>query len=237
MTSYNKMDSGQYFDYLFGLTDWEQRTMHLLTAKYGFTLYPWPILGEHSCTISEEQAKAYADAYVEKMGLSGELVLDRVDRPKATWEDDYNAYKAAYEFHYTRQVGGVPMGSRDGGMVGCGLDIQVDDDGVVFLGYDDYILEGDEEAVEILPFSEIQKVCEEEWKELGCNRPECISLSVDEIRLTYYWDEDGTEKVIPVWEFSGTSEVNTEEGETVSSEMREGLLLINAMDGTILSRF
>ncbi|MCI8505480.1 MAG: hypothetical protein HFI67_04755 [Lachnospiraceae bacterium] len=237
MTPYNKMESGQYFDYLFGLTDWEQRTMYLLTAQYGFTLYPWPLLGEHSCTISEEQAKAFADEYVEKMGLSGELVLDRVDRPTAAWEDDYYAYKAAYEFHYTRQVGGVPISSQDAGRGGCGLDIQVDDSGVVSLGYDDYILEGDGKAVEILPFSEIQKVCEEEWRALGCNRLECISLSVDEIRLTYSWDEEGTEQMIPVWEVSGTSEVNSEEGEIISSERRESLLLINAIDGTIIRRF
>ncbi len=235
MTSYNKMDSGVYYDYLFGLTDWGEETMHLQAAKYGFGLYAWPTLGEQSCTISEEEAQAAAEECVERMGLSGELVLESVERPAVSHGERYEDGGAFYEFHYMRPVCGVPVGYRSAGMGGAGLDVMVDDGGVTEVRYGDYVLEGNEEEAELLPYSEIRRICEEEWRALGSNLPECVSCRVDEIRLTYYWDEGATEDMIPVWTFSGTFRCSSEEGGEM--EGRDILLTINAIDGTVISRF
>ena len=83
-------------------------------------------------------------------------------------------------------------------------------------------------------FSEIRRVCEEEWKESD-RRQELISVSADKLRLTYYWDEEGTENMIPVWELTGTFRFSTEEGG--EREESDSILMINAIDGTIISRF
>ncbi len=234
MTSYDKMGWGVYYDYLFGLTDWEGKTMYLQAAKYGFGLYTWPFEGAHSCMLSEEDARAAAEECVEKMGLSGELVLDGVKKPTMSYAEGYVDDDAFYEFYYTRPVCGVPVGRQITGMGGKGLEICVDDNGVSQITYSDYILEGNEETARLLPFSEIRRVCEEEWKESD-RRQELISVSADKLRLTYYWDEEGTENMIPVWELTGTFRFSTEEGG--EREESDSILMINAIDGTIISRF
>lgn len=236
MTLEEKVDSGVYSKILHGLTDWDQRTAHLVAAKYGFTLSPWLWIVEHSCTISEELARALADTYVEKMGLSDELVLERMEPPVISYGEEECDYGAAYVFYYTRTVHGVPVGYQEAGLGGQGLKIMVDDNGLLEMGYSDYVVGDDEAPAELLPFSEIQKVYKEEWT---CSYPECSLVSVDEIRLCYYWDEEGTERMVPAWELIGTCEYDSvvKEGISAGQERRRCLLLINAVDGTILSCF
>ena len=76
--------------------------MHVGISRYGMILDSWPMEEQSRCTISKEQAEAVAEAYVERMGLSEELVLDFAGENEGMRED------AGYVFAYVRTLGGVP---------------------------------------------------------------------------------------------------------------------------------
>lgn len=232
MTIEEKLNSGQYVEILEGFTDWEQRTMHVGISRYGMILDSWPMEEQSRCTISKEQAEAVAEAYVERMGLSEELVLDFAGENEGMRED------AGYVFAYVRTLGGVPVGYSGS----KGLNLTVDDRGVRRLGYGDYVIGQEGKPAELLPFSEIQKIFEETSIRIFCEPGELKKISVDEIRLVYRfvpvseWSSVSGH-LVPAWEAFGTYQVLDENGVLRDSNPadRECLLAVSAVDGRILA--
>ena len=233
MTQEEKLDSEQFFDCLTGFTDWEQRTAEVLVSKYGLVFWAWPESEQGGCTISAEQAETLAKEYMRKMGLSEELTLDYSGMREP---DDRSGEQEGHVFAYVRSVGGVPIGYWGAG----GLYFVIDDLGVRWIEYSDYVAGQGGEPVELLPFSQIRKIYEETPIRISCEPGELKAAAVDEIRLVYRWVPDSGEGaagyLVPVWEAFGTYESTDENGVLHNSDptMRECLLAVNAVDGTIL---
>ena len=223
---YDNLNMG---DRLEGFTDWEQRTVQVGLRKYGLSVMEWPNVCDDPCTIYREEAEKLAEAYMEKLGLSEEWSLYYAGLREF---DIWTFSKAGYVFEYVREIRGVPVAEA------AKLSFLIDDRGVADLRYTDLnVREGEEEAA-LLPFSKIQKVYQETRIPVMCEPNELQSVTVDELRLAYHYVPDTEESrktgsLVPAWNAYGTYQFLDEEG-VLRTSLREPLLSVNAMDGTIL---
>ncbi len=243
-------EEGVYFDGINGFTEWPERCMEFLLAKYGFSFFPYVYIKTDSFTMSEEEAKTLADSFVEKMGLSGELACDYVSLLRNT-DDPENWYMDAdCRFYYTRTVNGIPVTYDLNSTDGAALKVIVDNQGVSGLTYGDLVIGNDKEAVTLLPFAEIQSVMEEELSGITYNGREVTEASIEEIRLGYHWvvteavtpESSAKGYLVPAWDAFGTVTYINEEGEEVTvggadmPYIHASLLSVSAVDGAVLTK-
>ena len=230
MEGYQKEEGGKRFEHLEGFTDWEQRTMRVNMSSGGMYFLPWPHMEKNSCTISMELAEDLAEDYMERMGLSGDLVLDYAKKQEF---DYWSGQREGYAFRYVRELNGVPI-------VYSGLNFIIDDKGVVELSYRDYDIGNDGTPVELLPFSEIQEIYRQSDIRIMCEPNKLESVSLEEFRLVYRWVEDledgQNSGLVPAWEAYGSYIYIDENGNRKMSSPAEGecLFSVNAVDGSIL---
>ena len=204
-------------------------------------------------TVSQESAEAQATAVVNALGYTD---FDCVYRQACLSDNQDFAY---YRFFFLRQVEGVQTLYWNSGTYADEnfelIQVGVDNDGVLRVSYNNAqdILGVMTPAADLLPFSQIQSVFEKMILVVN-NQTEAEIWNKDEnSKLTsdYYISsvrlgltsvaessDSYTRLLIPVWCFYGYSEtrVNDGEPETLGTNAQRVLLIINAIDGTVIEQ-
>ena len=136
------------------------------------------------------------------------------------------------------------------------LQVGVDDEGILRVSYDNAqdVLGIMTAKTELLPFSQIQSVFEkmilvvnnntesEIWNKDGTPRL-TVEYNVSDVRLGLAYVPEASDSssrlLIPAWTFYGTtkSQVDDKPVEEYGSNGQNALLLINAIDGTVIEKY
>lgn len=207
--------------------------------------------------ISQEEAQATAERFLEKIGLrdfileEGGLFSELINLKRETEKVPYGTY---YIFHYYRQIDGVVLSQSSGGKFqesweksgsynkqmwpGECIEFRINDDGIV--GFD-YLapLEITETVVDgaaLESFDQVKSTFEQMLPITLGSTEYSQTVDVDRVRLSYSRisekDSFDTGLVVPVWSFEGTDSSYDEESLVW---MQSGTLLaINAIDGSVI---
>lgn len=217
-----------------------------------------------SPTITIDQAQDIAEQFLERVGVDY-LACERREEVIGGSSSEYadgtrtgNLLKA-YRLQYVRRAGGVPMTYTDAKTAGYIEDdslwvwdyermtLIVDDSGIVEMEWEApyRLVETVAEDASMLPFSEIQEVCEKMILIANARHAENGAvMNVTEVRLGLMRiiekNKQASGLLVPVWDFFGTLTTNYEaEGQIRSYTEREpakSLLTINAVDGSVIDR-
>ena len=214
--------------------------------------------GPHSCAISQEDARALANAAVARfapyMTLAAEGMVES-EKIQAGNPVDLILEHQGWGFAYTRDLP-LPMTfefttpSNDYGWPVCRetIIIAVDDEGIRSMRFENpfEITQVLDESCELLPFEQIMDIARTifplstGWLESSYGD---VREYIDHIKLGYMVmlsrDNAAYCEVVPVWDFFGRRECRMErDGEIISDNdfPFHSLLTINAIDGTIIDR-
>ena len=204
-------------------------------------------------TVSQEDASAQAQAVVDALGYS-DFVL-AYGQPCLSDNQDF----AYYRFFFLRQMDGASVNYWNSNFYSDEdmelIQVGVDDAGILRVSYNNAqdILGVMTAASELLPFSQIQSVFEkmilvvnnrtesEIWNKDESTRF-TMEYNISDVRLGLMSVPEasdlGTRLYIPVWAFYGEtkSQVGDKPAETFGSNGQNAILLINAIDGTVIEQ-
>jgi hypothetical protein len=205
--------------------------------------------------IREQDAKAAAEAFLEKLPVEG-LTL-RVAVPEI-YSDDYSRQVPCWRFYYTREFSGAEESFTNSEYtsdseynhqraVEC-LMIVVDEQGVAGFRYNapQNVLETVSERTSLLPFSKIEEIFN---RMILVYNNRLNDGTQDEARWTYHITsirlglvniaEENAETglLIPAWDFMGYWHSEYKNWiEDISTNEQHSFLTINAIDGSIINR-
>ena len=224
-----------------------------VTKYYGVSQSNLENIGSN-LAITSQEAEAKAEDIVHALGFADFYCA--YGQPCLSDNHDF----AFYRFFFVRNINDVNVNywNSDGYDVGQNMEliqVGVDDAGILRVSYSNAqdILGVMTAASELLPFSQIQSVFEKMILVVN-NRTESEIWNKDEsTRFTMEYNifdvrlglmsvpeasELGTHLYIPVWTFYGEtkSQVGDKPAETFGSNGQNAILLINAIDGTVIEQ-
>ena len=211
------------------------------------------------CSISQEEAKAQADAIADKVAPHMDYVacgiLDRL-RFLFDFQPLPNVHQA-WIFYYAPvydipcNLAPVSLVAWQYGKVNLGvssneesLRIVINDDGLQALNYStpNNITETLQEDCALLPFDEIMTIARSQMPftatsvENNADAQRKAQVNVYEIRLGYMRvlrsDQPDSLMLVPVWDFYGTTRI----GVSFDDSALHSMITINAIDGTVIDR-
>jgi hypothetical protein len=212
-------------------------------------------------TISEEDAKAMADEFLEKMGIE-DFELSESGKYSEMKYGDSLGYQTCYILQYMRVLDGTmvtfdSISKHEEGWVGDSyvkydwpiesIEFRINDDGIVGFDYN-APLEVTETVVDksaIKSFDEIKDTFEEMILIANAaeyDNDETVKLDINQVVLGYarISEEDSydTGLMVPVWDFKGSKIDCFESNDNVIENyvLYGGLMTINAIDGTVIDR-
>ena len=259
-------EDGDYYSifYHYGLDDASRLclapTLQYVKSRYNIEgMVEWlPLVNQKAegCTISLEQALAYADEEVAALAPDYHMIqYGQIP----VWEASQNPQY--YIFRYTKQIDGIPVNdclynsqlqNTYGFTSGLGsIAVVVRDDGVCSLTYENPYDLGElvEADVSLLSFEEVMEIFEttgmlsiqhlEMYEELEEN-----TMNVYEIRLGYMSVRQSQNidayYYLPVWDFYATRVLfgsgDYAHGKDYEPTPGHSVLTINAIDGTVIDR-
>lgn len=215
-----------------------------------------PLEGDE-VTLSEDEAVEQAEAFLEKIGLSGfsygagGLYCEYADPDDYDEAADTVTCRRYYVLQFFRDLDGVLLTQASGSkyseeserkMVWPGetVEFRINDRGIVGFGYRSpvEIAETVVEGAALRPFSEIRDVFERMVCISNASEYEDVAVRIDRVRLSYsrISEENAfdTGLIVPVWSFEGTVERSAE---GVQLDRRSGTVLaVNAIDGSVIDQ-
>lgn len=224
-----------------------------LTKHYGVMSWGLEDIG-NQLTVSQQEAEVQARAIVDALGFSDFVCA--YGQPCLSDNKDF----AYYRFFFLRRVDGISVNYWNNSSYADEsfeiIQVGVDDAGILRVSYDNAqdVLGIMTAKTELLPFSQIQSVFEkmilvvnnntesERWNKDGTPRL-TVEYNISDVRLglAYVPEASGSSSrlLIPVWTFYGTtkSQVDDKPVEEYGSNGQNALLLINAIDGTVIEKY
>lgn len=219
---------------------------------------------EEQTGITQDEAVAMADEYLERMGLLDEFSAKNVLLSRGRWldygTDDEQIIGYGWQVNYTRDIDGFPVTDEEeqgGGVESmestiepwCYEHIQLTVNKEGLLNAEIYNLyevgARRMENIKLLPFSEIASIFEQMLQiqnaDMSYAREKKFNISHVTLGYMRVYDptvDNRTGTMIPVWDFFGSDE-RIYEGETEPYKIERATnsyLTINAADGTVISR-
>ena len=219
-----------------------------------------------NCTeITQEEAIAMADPYVQAIGLSDFQCTDVEPCYLTNTEStEQEILQGGYTLHYTRNVGEVPLTYTEetGGAVAADeitgedlspwgyetLAVTISKDGLESMEIQNLYNTGEviDANPALLDFAQIKDIFEKNV--LNAQLSEGIEsgiMHLTDVKLGYTRIYDvqhpTTGKLVPVWDFMGTQEWSEEYSDSLTDSLKcyshaTSVLTVNAIDGSIISR-
>ncbi len=231
---------------------------NFLSNGYGWTAETKfvPLEGD-GVTLTEAEAAAKAEAFLEQIGLGGFVCGTCGLYSEFADPDDYDAaadtitYRRYYILQFFREVDGVPLTQSSGSKYseenedkriwpGETVELRINDRGVVGFEYASPV-EISETVVSdaaMKPFAEIRDTFEQMVCISNASEYENTAVRIDRVRLSYsrISEKDAFDSglIVPVWSFEGCVETAVD---GVPLNEREGTVMaINGIDGSVIDR-
>lgn len=207
-------------------------------------------------TISEEEARKQADAFVEYLGVEG---FELIDSAKG-YAMQMESQEGTYGFKYARKLDGVFVNDFDDRFFAYDVDdddfmfysemwldeaiyVMVDDTGVWSARIDEpkKIKQDTAKKVDIKKFDEAKEIFEQVIFAVANERYKTADISIDKVTLEYSRvnGDSGvdTSKIVPVWHFTGSCSFTTEVENIYDNEDVDFHITINAIDGSVVEDY
>lgn len=223
-----------------------------ITKYYGVSQSNLENIGSN-LTVSQQEAEVQARAIVDALGYSDFVCA--YGQPCLSDNKDF----AYYRFFFLRMIDGVSVNYWNStSYVDENMEliqVSVDDAGILRVSYDNAqdVLGVMTAKTELLPFSQIQSVFEkmilvvnnntesEIWNKDGTPRL-AVEYNISDVHLGLMYVPEASDSssrlIIPVWTFYGStrSQVDEKPVEEYGTNGQNALLLINAIDGTVIEQ-
>ena len=228
-------------------------------SEYDRNRTPITVYPEETCALSKDDAVARANAFLTEIGISGYGLAegDLFTEDCVTKENAW-IYRPYYILKYKRNPGGVFVNNAGGKFAEdwqsetyskkewneeC-IEFRINDSGIV--GFDWYspleITETVEENAALRSFDDVKATFEKMVAVSNASEYNAVEIDIDRVRLGYSrisekdsWD---TGLLVPVWDFFGTVNEITEDGDyynLYAGDSEFSVMTVNAIDGSIIN--